>query len=220
MPSWNIHLAHTQHLLDTVGAAALGVGDINCFAFGNVVPDVYVGYMVAPITKHIRYHSTHFTNRDLIPVPEYQRFWESYVCSVPRGPVRDVALGAWAHLVTDAVYNQRTRRFLAEHGIEQGEPARIAKQADFAYVGTTLKLTAPLEATPQLLDAAQRFPQYSIASADAMRAVAVANEFVAQNVQNETNKPLDPQQLGMLDPAFFSAAWEETQSLLVQGLSL
>ena len=53
MPSWNIHTAHVERLLREEGADALGVSDVNAFLFGNLAPDVYVGYMVPDTTYRI-----------------------------------------------------------------------------------------------------------------------------------------------------------------------
>lgn len=43
MPSWNIHIAQTERLLERTGALANSVRDRNAFLFGCVVPDIFVG---------------------------------------------------------------------------------------------------------------------------------------------------------------------------------
>lgn len=45
MPSWNIHIAHAERLLKGGGSVARAVRDGNAFLFGNLIPDIYVGYM-------------------------------------------------------------------------------------------------------------------------------------------------------------------------------
>ena len=45
MPSWNIHIAHAEGLLEDGGPFAGVVRDRNAFLFGNFVPDIYVGYV-------------------------------------------------------------------------------------------------------------------------------------------------------------------------------
>ena len=60
MPSWNIHIAHAEGLLEDGGPFAGVVRDRNAFLFGNFVPDIYVGYMVPSVAEPIPYRVTHF----------------------------------------------------------------------------------------------------------------------------------------------------------------
>ena len=69
MPSWNIHIAQAERLLARDGACARFVRDANAFLFGNLVPDIPVGYMV-PGAPHIAYRETHFTEPVPIPKPD------------------------------------------------------------------------------------------------------------------------------------------------------
>ena len=79
MPSWNIHIAQTERLLATDGAFAHAVRDRNAFVFGNVVPDIPVGYMVPGVAEPIPYRITHFADAEPIPKPREHEFWRSYV---------------------------------------------------------------------------------------------------------------------------------------------
>ncbi len=79
MPSWNIHIAQTERLFDGDGAVARTVFDRNAFLFGNLVPDIYVGYMVPGIKRPIPYRITHFATPEPIPKPREHEFWDSYV---------------------------------------------------------------------------------------------------------------------------------------------
>ena len=65
MPSWNIHIAQTERLLERTGALAKSVRDRNAFLFGCVVPDIFVGYMVPGIADPIPYRITHFAKPEL-----------------------------------------------------------------------------------------------------------------------------------------------------------
>ena len=67
MPSWNIHIAQTERLLERTGALASSVRDRNAFLFGCVVPDIFVGYMVPGIADPIPYRITHFAKPEPIP---------------------------------------------------------------------------------------------------------------------------------------------------------
>ena len=79
MPSWNIHIAQTERLLERTGALANSVRDRNAFLFGCVVPDIFVGYMVPGIADPIPYRITHFARPEPIPKPREHEFWDTYV---------------------------------------------------------------------------------------------------------------------------------------------
>ena len=55
------------------------VCDANAFLFGNVVPDIFVGYMVPGIEHPIPYRITHFAKPEPIPKPREREFWDTYV---------------------------------------------------------------------------------------------------------------------------------------------
>lgn len=79
MPSWNIHIAQTEELLQRGGSLARSVRDRNAFLFGNIVPDIFVGYMVPSVTDPIPYIITHFAKSEPIPKPSEHEFWNAYV---------------------------------------------------------------------------------------------------------------------------------------------
>lgn len=79
MPSWNIHIAHAEELLAREGGLASAVRDRNAFLFGNVIPDIRVGYMVPGIVDPIPYRITHFAKPEHIPKPREWEFWDTYV---------------------------------------------------------------------------------------------------------------------------------------------
>ena len=79
MPSWNIHIAQTERLLERTGALASSVRDRNAFLFGCVVQDIFVGYMVPGIADPIPYRITHFAKPEPIPKPREHEFWDTYV---------------------------------------------------------------------------------------------------------------------------------------------
>lgn len=214
MPSWNIHTAHAEKLLAQYGAEALGVRDANAFIFGNYVPDIYVGYLVKPISVRIDYKATHLARKAYIPLPDSNRFWRTYV--EPYGAAApDIVLGAWCHLVCDRVYNAHTRAYIKRIGVKPGTITREGKQADFAAFGHTLDISYRVEATPELLAQAAAFPQYAIVEEDAHAAIAAAQAFVDDNCVNHLDE-LPPMRL--LTSAFFSAAFEEAHRTCAKGL--
>ncbi|MBE6468680.1 MAG: hypothetical protein E7001_01625 [Coriobacteriaceae bacterium] len=94
MPSWNIHIAQTEELLARGGALARAVRDRNAFLFGNVVPDIMVGYMVPGVEEPIPYRITHFAAEEPIPKPREGEFWDTFVAPLLRGQGRLDAEGA------------------------------------------------------------------------------------------------------------------------------
>lgn len=179
MPSWNIHTGLVEHVLAPGDAASLGIRDANQFLFGNLVPDVYVGYMAPDVSHTLRYIDTHYGQPTHIPVPEVDRFWDDWIApAIGQGGVDDVVLGAWAHLLADNRYNACVRAFNEEHSIPSGEKTRIAKQGDFDLFGHSLGISTTVEVTPALIQAAERFPQYEIEAQDVERAVAADRAIV------------------------------------------
>ena len=85
MPSWNIHIAHSEDLLARGGGLAAAVRDRNAFLFGNVLPDIRVGYMVPGIAEPIPYRITHFAKPEHIPKPREWEFWDTYVAPALAG---------------------------------------------------------------------------------------------------------------------------------------
>ena len=85
MPSWNIHIAQTQEVLARDCSLTRAVRDQNAFLFGNLVPDIRVGYMVPGIADPIPYRITHFAKPEPIPKPREDEFWRTYVAPVLHG---------------------------------------------------------------------------------------------------------------------------------------
>ena len=186
MPSWNIHTAHVERLLATRPAQDLGIRDPNAFLFGNFVPDIYLGYMVPDTTYRIDYRITHMASYSVIPVPNDDKFWNDYLmCHRPLTQAGlSLVLGAWAHLATDRVYNERFRTFWEAHDAPVGDELRLRKQGDFYLFGRSLNISMRVDATPDLLEAAHAFVPYSILADDARRAMDIANSFVQENAAN------------------------------------
>ena len=86
MPSWNIHMAQTERLLERPGVVAAAVRDADIFRFGNVLPDIFVGFMVPGAgldsANHIPYRISHFTDPVAIPKPREWEFWDGFVAPV------------------------------------------------------------------------------------------------------------------------------------------
>lgn len=182
MPSWNIHTAHVERLLAERPSSELGIADANAFLFGNYVPDVYLGFMVKDTTYRIDYCLTHLAEPDVLPVPRADQFWDECIVHPHRKattpPGVSLALGAWAHLAADRMYNKRFRAFCRTHEVPSGDELRERKQADFHLFGNSLVISSHVDVTPALLETARAFRPYSILPDDVRRAVAVASDIV------------------------------------------
>lgn len=138
MPSWNIHIAQTENLLDRGGAVAHAVSDRNSFLFGNVVPDILVGYMVPGIEHPIPYRITHFASPEPIPKPREHEFWSTYVeplvdelRSAPTQALSCIAPVQAPTIVEERAEMDRANfpeREQAER-IDRAEPLAVASQA-------------------------------------------------------------------------------------------
>ena len=185
MPSWNIHVAQTECLLDRMSDLSRAVSSRNAFLFGNLVPDIFVGYMVPDVDHLIPYRITHFADPVPIPKPHEEEFWNEYVAPALETScdlmVRDMVLGAWVHLLADNTWNMRTNEYLDRIGGQPGEEFRIKKQADFDVFGKTLHIEAVPEKTPELLGAARMFPQYSIDEDAVEKTIASVGAIVRVN---------------------------------------
>lgn len=257
MPSWNIHIAHTEAVLARDCELARAVRDQNAFLFGNLLPDVRVGYMVPGVCELIPYRITHFAKPEHIPKPREGEFWQEHAArllaagegsrvsarsiaderervnhvhfperyadggTVPEAAparvpeaepspadvlasCRDLVLGAWAHLVADNIWNTRVNEYLAAHGGKPSESFRIKKQGDFDWFGRTLKISLVPVASPRLVEAAARFPQYPVCRDDVLAAVGVAHETVRVNEGGDEHPPYL-----LLTDEFFSRTFAE-----------
>lgn len=206
MPSWNIHTAHAEALLGSFSPRELGICDIDSFLFGNLAPDIYVGYMVEPISHKIDYHTTHLAEPQFMPEPAAEQFWARYL---PKrwsaDAALDMALGAWAHLLCDRYYNRRARKVALDAGYAPGDTVRILKQSDFDVFGRSLRISRAPEPTESLLAQAAAFPQYPIEKNDVFAALAAERAIIEHNAEHPAPVPA-PYQL--LSAEFFSATFD------------
>lgn len=216
MPSWNIHTAHVERLLSVEQPSALGIRDVNAFLFGNLVPDVYVGYMVPDISHKIPYKDTHFADPNYVPEPRYWEFFERYVAPFADewGHVSDVMLGAWSHLVADHVYNTRFNQLLVRLGLEPGTEIRVRKQGDFDTFGRTLDITLVPQATGELLAQCATFPQYAVEEPEVHATCHVMARIVASNAERHVSEPT----YSLLGADYFASVPHEVDALMRAGL--
>lgn len=229
MPSWNVHIAHAEDLLKRHSPHELGINDWNAFLLGCLLPDVYVGYMVQPLSKKLPYRMTHLADTSKVPLPDYETFAARYVYG--RGAqdtqdmrdthahalsaAHDLILGTWCHLMADHTYNAHTRVYLAEHHIPRGEKARIGKQGDLQLFGQTFDLHSHIEIDSALLAQAHAFPAYEINDCDLYTTSKIVDNIVKENAQAHLDAT---PAYTMLDQAFFEEAFEELKSLMERNL--
>lgn len=180
MPSWNIHTGLAEKILDSGQASQLGIRHEDSYLWGNLLPDLYVGYMVPAVGHTLRYVDTHYSQPVPIPIPDAQAFWNDWIePAMAYGPVDDMVLGTWAHLLADHHYNQRVRAYNAAHHIPSGDKTRIAKQGDFDLFGHSLGIHRTLDLTPQVLAEAARYPHYALDPPDLEACIAADKDIVA-----------------------------------------
>ena len=216
MPSWNIHIAHAEAIMSDPRSAGFGIEDANAFLFGNYVPDIYVGFMVPDASFHIDYCVTHDAMVNAIPVPNADRFWDRNVARRrPASPAgASLAIGAWAHLVADRYYNGRFRAFCAEHEVPRGEALRKVKQGDFDLFGRSLSISATVDETPELVEAAGSFISYHIAPEDTHRTIEVANAIVRAGAANASGD----EDFQLLSPAWLTGVFDECNERIATWL--
>lgn len=212
MPSWNIHTAHVERILSAESLESLGLTNANTFLFGNLVPDIYAGHMVQPITRKIEYEVTHLADPLFIPVPDADGFYQRYVRD---GVENDLTLGAWVHLLCDHYYNLRTNEYIASIGVEPGDETRIRKQADFDMFGRTLVICSVPQVTDELLALCASFPQYAIHEKDVYATVCAQEAVVRKNAEGHVD--VEPQ-YDLLTPEFFHNTFNEVDAVLRQSL--
>lgn len=244
MPSWNVHIAHAEDLLKRHSPHELGINDWNAFLLGCLLPDVYVGYMVQPLSKKLPYRMTHLADTSKVPLPDYETFASRYVygqdtqnpqdtqdkqdaqdAQDARGTqaahagaadaAHDLILGTWCHLMADHTYNAHTRVYLAEHHIPRGEKARIGKQGDLQLFGQTFDLHSHIEIDSALLAQAHAFPAYEINDCDLYTTSKIVDNIVKENAQAHLDAT---PAYTMLDQDFFEEAFEELKSLMERNL--
>lgn len=211
MPSWNIHTAHVERLLKEGPLDAWGIQDANAFLFGNLVPDIYVGYMVPDASRRIEYKDTHFADPEFIPAPDAARFYELYA----RETTDDLVVGAWTHLLCDHYYNLRTSEYIASIGVLPGERTRIRKQADFDLFGRTFDISAVPEVTDGLLDSCASFPQYPIGRDDVLASVRAQAAVVERNQREHVD---GTPAYDLLTADFFQRTFSEVDAVLRKSL--
>ena len=216
MPSWNIHTAHVERLLADHRAGELGIPDENAFLFGNYVPDLYLGFMVPETTYRLDYCMTHMARRHVIPIPDADLFWDTYVRArtFPTPATRALTLGAWAHLVADRFYNGMFRRFMETCDGPKGDELRLRKQADFNLFGNSLGITSHVRPTPELFEAALAFRAYSILPGDVKRAIDVASGIV-----RACEKVPENAQYQLIDPAWMLGVFNACDERLAVWLA-
>jgi hypothetical protein len=220
MPSWNIHMAHVERLVSEHDLRELGIGDLNCFLFGNCLPDVYVGYMVHDVSKKLDYRLTHLADPHGMPEPRHQEFWERFCLPslADGGKLSEVTLGAWTHLMADASYNHHVNIEIKRQKLEYGDPLRVRKQRDFDLFGHTFELTLVPEVTPLLVEQCAAFPQYAVEEPDVRAGVEVARHIVWNNRPQDAPATAEPD-YDLLSAAFFARVFDETQHQIACALT-
>lgn len=121
MPSWGIHLAVANKVLDKLNNK-LNEKEKNEFIFANVLPDINNGYVIKDINKNISHKQTHFELKEFMgdygDKPGYINFYEKYKNDI----LNPTILGYYTHLMADYYFNTVTYN---EYGIYDENNNRI-----------------------------------------------------------------------------------------------
>ena len=104
MPGWMMHLATANEISKQLQV------DKNSFLFGNILPDVYNGYIVPNLSHKIEHKISHYDTKQKIQekvygLPGVYKFVEKNKEALDNN---SVALGYLTHLMTDYYWNKKT----------------------------------------------------------------------------------------------------------------
>lgn len=214
MPSWNVHIAHVERLLEDGDLCSPVVRNRDAFVLGNLIPDVYVGYMVPDVSRKIPYRDTHYANPDFVPTPDASRFY----CTFVRGrTASELVVGTWCHLLCDHYYNLRTTQYIESIGVKAGDVTRRRKQADFDLYGRTYDISLVPTLDDEVLAQCAAFEQYELDASDMRRTVAAAKGIVRANQEHHVSGVPD---YDLLTPEFFATTADEVDAVLREAIAL
>jgi len=95
MPSFGFHIAVANKVAEKIKV------DKNDFLFGNILPDVFNGFMLTDY-KIIPRVDTHYGKVTGVPLPDPEKFLQEH------GIENDVKLGYYVHLLADFYFNKHT----------------------------------------------------------------------------------------------------------------
>lgn|SRR5574344_571087 len=116
MPSWEMHLKVADKIKEKLNI----FDDKDKFYIGNVLPDVYSGYVIKNMSKTIDYEETHYPVKTVINLatfvlPDFEKFK-----NIHYDDMNDLLiLGYFTHLMTDYFFNKYTyskKYVIDDHG--------------------------------------------------------------------------------------------------------
>ena len=99
MPRWGIHLDIATKILDSNKTI-----DKNLFLFGNILPDIQVGYMVPDVSNIVKYDISHYELKNGTTM--YMNFYKSNIDKMNE----PIFMGYFTHLVADYCFNTRLKK--------------------------------------------------------------------------------------------------------------
>lgn len=119
MPGWIMHLVTANEVSKKLQV------DKNSFLFGNLLPDVYNGYIVSNLSNHIDHGVSHYDTKEKIEgktysLPDIEGFIQLYKNKLNNS----VILGYATHLMTDYYWNRKTytKKYIYN---EQGKVGKV-----------------------------------------------------------------------------------------------
>lgn len=195
MPSWGTHLYISKKV-----AEKLNIDNKAEFMFGNIMPDMYSGWVVRDASKTIIYDISHFGSRYDINaskymLPDYIAFKEKYINNFDS----PLIFGYFCHLLTDHIFNynafgkhyiksgNNTVAIVLNDGSKifaNGDEARICKQRDFALLSHKMLLGMQLPnfcVTCELEKSAKIIEEMQVKKDDIEKVVDYLNNIITED---------------------------------------
>lgn len=145
MPSWGLHI----YIAECVSNKLKNKIDKNSFLFGNVLPDIYSGWIIKDASQSYDYDFSHYASKVVLNGSNYKlSCYEKFIEEQKQNLKNPIILGYLSHLIADHFFNkyafsnhyiknsngQVEKIVLKDGEILQGssETARIYKQNDTA----------------------------------------------------------------------------------------
>ena len=145
MPSWGLHIYIAECVCDKLKNKI----DYNSFLFGNVLPDIYSGWIIKDASQVYNYDVSHYASKVILNGREYKlSSYEKFIKEQRENLKNPIILGYLSHLMADHFFNKyafshhyikdssgQVEKIVLKNGeIIQGnsETARIYKQNDTA----------------------------------------------------------------------------------------
>lgn len=209
MPSWPMHLLIAKGISKKI---KLKANKANQFMIGNLLPDIYSGYIIEDASKVLEYEVSHYgtvtkVNGYDYTLPDYEKF-------INENEIKEnyVAIGYLTHILTDYFFNQYAfelkyikndkdevvaiRNKVHEIVKSNSDMARVTKQNDFKIYSNYILLNNKFKCfdiNDDVLNEAKRIKQIEIENEDLLK----MKKYVDNMLKDKQIEKLDEDALEM-----------------------